>query len=63
MENIMFDYHSFGKNLAIPNEIVQEYEKEARNEFPFDNMMMEIHVLRAIRPYAKKCNRMMNIEY
>ena len=62
MENMMFDYHTFGKNLAIPIEIVREYEKEARNEFPFDNMLMEIHILRAIKSYAKKNNRMMSIE-
>jgi hypothetical protein len=53
MENFMFDYHSFGENLEIPKEIVQIFEEEARNEFPSDNMLMEIHVLRAIKSYAK----------
>jgi hypothetical protein len=53
MENLMFDYHSVGENMSIPMEVVQKFEKEARNEFPFDNMLMEIHVLRALKSYAK----------
>ena len=61
MENLMFDYRSYSKNLAIPTEIVQKFEKEALNEFPFDNMLVEIHVLRAIKSYAKMNNRMVNI--
>jgi hypothetical protein len=62
MENTMFDYHALGNSLDIPVEIVQKLEKEAHNEFPFDNMLMEIHVLRAIKAYAKTSNRMMTIE-
>ena len=53
MRNLMFDYESLGENLAVPMEIIEKFENEARNEFPFDNMMMEIHVLRAIKAYAK----------
>jgi hypothetical protein len=58
MENLMFDYESLGEDLAVPMEIVKNFEKEARNEFPFDNMLMEIHVLRAIKAYAKLNTRM-----
>ena len=58
MENLMFDYNSFGKDLAVPVEVIKRFEKEARNEFPFDNMLMEIHVLRAIKNYAKINKRM-----
>ena len=57
MENLMFDYRSLGKDLAVPAEIIQKFEKEARNEFPFDNMLMEIHILRAIKAYAKTTTR------
>ncbi|MDR1249446.1 MAG: hypothetical protein LBK63_09115 [Treponema sp.] len=53
MEDLIFDYKSLGDNLAVPMEIIEEFEKEARHEFPFDNMLMEIHVLRAIKNYAK----------
>jgi len=49
----MFDYRSLGEKLAVPSKIVQKIEEETRNEFPFDNMLMEIHILRAIKTYAK----------
>jgi hypothetical protein len=62
MENLMFDYRSFGENLAIPIEVVRKFEKEARIEFPSDNMLMEIHVLRAIKSYAKMNTGIMPIE-
>jgi hypothetical protein len=57
MEDLMFDYRSLGENLAVPKEIVKKIENEARDEFPFDNMLMEIHVLRAIKSYAKLTRR------
>ena len=62
MINLMFDYRSLGENLAIPKDIVQKLEEEARNEYPSDNMLMEIHVLRAIKSYAKKYSRLAKIE-
>ena len=49
----MFDYRSLGEELAVPTEIVQKFEQEAHNVFPFDNMLMEIHILRAVKAYAK----------
>jgi hypothetical protein len=62
MENLIFDYHSIGEKLAVPSEIVQKLEKEAHNEFPMDNMLMEIHILRAIKTYAKTRSQMVTIE-
>ena len=53
MEDLMFDYKSLGEELAVPSEIIQQFEKEAHSEFPFDNMLMEIHILRAVKEYAK----------
>jgi hypothetical protein len=32
MENLMFDYESLGKDLAVPMEIVKNFEKEARKD-------------------------------
>ena len=58
MENLMFDYQSLGKELAVPAEIVQQFEQEARNEFFSDNMLMELHILRAVKAYAKATARM-----
>jgi len=53
MENLVFDYHSLAKKLVVPPEIMQKFEEEAHNEFPWDAMLMEIHVLRALKAYAR----------
>ena len=57
MENVIFDYRSLGRELAVPTEIIHKYEQEARSEFPSDNMLMEIHILRALKAYAKATTR------
>jgi hypothetical protein len=62
MEKLMFDYRSLGEKLAVPPKIVQKIEEEARNEFPFDNMLMEIHILRAVKAYAKTSGQVMPVE-
>jgi len=62
MDNLMFDYRSLGEELAVPSEVIQQYEQEAYKEFPFDNMLMEIHILRAVKAYAKTKERMISIE-
>jgi hypothetical protein len=62
MENLIFDYHSLGEELSVPSEIVQQFEQEAHKEFPFDNMLMEIHTLRAIKEYARTTERKVSIE-
>jgi hypothetical protein len=62
MENLMFDYWSRGEELSVPPEIIQRFEQEAHNEFPFDNMLMEIHILRAVKTYAKSEKQMAAIE-
>ena len=62
MEDIMFDYWVLGKELSVPEEIIQELEEEARNEFPHDGMLAEIHVLRAVKAYAKANTGMVAIE-
>ena len=62
MENLIFDYRSLGEKLAVPQKIVQKIEEEARKEFPFDNMLMEIHILRAVKAYAKISNMVTHIE-
>ena len=53
MEGIMFDYWILGKELSVPEEVIEIFETEARNEFPFDSMMAEIHILRVVKAYAK----------
>jgi len=62
MDNLMFDYWSLGEELAVPHEVIQQFEQEAHNEFPLDNMLMEIHVLRAVKAYAKSEKQMAAVE-
>ena len=62
MENSIFDYRSLGEKLAVPEEIVNKFEKEANEEFPFDNMLMEIHVLRAVKAYVNATVRIATSE-
>jgi hypothetical protein len=62
MENLMFDYRSLGEKLAVPSEVLQQFEQEAHEEFPFDNMLMEIHILRAVKAYVKASERMVSVE-
>ena len=58
----MFDYRSLGEELAVPLEIVRKFEEEAHDEFPFDNMLKEIHILRAVKAYARTTAQMLPIE-
>ena len=58
MESYIFDYRYGQEEIDVPEEIIQLYEKEAYDEFPNDKMMMEIHVLRAIKAYVRKSMRM-----
>jgi hypothetical protein len=51
---LVFDYKSAAKDMRIPSEIVLSLEKEVQHEFPDDPMLMELHILRALRNYAAK---------
>jgi len=62
MDDLMFDYKSLGEELGVPVEIVRKFEHEARIEFPFDDMLKEIHILRAIKSHAKATSRMILVE-
>lgn len=50
MEKIeYFDYERVAKEMKVPNTIVRKIEKEVQKEFPFDKMLYELHVLRALK--------------
>ena len=50
MEKIeYFDYERTAKEMKVPNTIVRKIEKEVKKEFPFDKMLYELHVLRALK--------------
>ena len=50
----IFNYQSVADKFGIPNNIVEKIVKEIRKEIPDDNMIMELHVLRALKSYATK---------
>jgi len=54
MDNKVFDYESASKTLQIPGDVLRSFEMQARNEFPDDEMLMELHVLRALKSYANR---------
>lgn len=50
MEKIeYFDYKRVAKEMRIPAPVLKKIEREVKKEFPFDKMMYELHVLRAVR--------------
>jgi len=52
--NTIFNYQSVTDKFEIPDNIVKEIVKEIKEEIPDDNMIMELHVLRALKSYANK---------
>jgi hypothetical protein len=52
--NAVFDYSSMAKEFKIPERIVRKIEKEVKKEIPNDNMIMELHILRALKAYLNK---------
>ena len=50
----IFNYQSFADKFEIPDNVVKKIVKEIREEIPNDNMIMELHVLRALKTYVTK---------
>ena len=50
----VFDYSSMAKDFQISENIVREIEKEVKSEIPNDSMIMELHILRALKAYIAK---------
>ena len=50
----IFDYQSIAVKFGISDNIVKKIEEEVKKEIPDDNMIMELHVLRALKSYANK---------
>ena len=50
----MFNYQSVADKFDIPDSIVMKIVKETKKEIPNDNMIMELHILRALKSYANK---------
>lgn len=50
----IFNYQSVADKFEIPDNIVRKIVKEVREEIPNDKMIMELHILRALKSYANK---------
>jgi hypothetical protein len=48
----MFDYQKFAQKYKIDEEVLHNIEEETRREFAPDEMMIELHILRALRSYV-----------
>ena len=52
--DMMFDYKAAARAARISSATLKKIEMRVRREFPDDPMLMELHVLRAIRAEAGK---------
>ena len=50
----MFDIERAAKRSGLPAKKVVKIKREVKKEFPNDKMMYELHVIRAIRSYARR---------
>lgn len=44
-----FDYQRVAQKIKVPSNVLKRIEKEVREDFPSDQMMYELHVLRAVK--------------
>ena len=51
---MIFDYNKAAENENVPQDVLSRIVSEAQIEFPFDEMMRELHIIRAIKSYAIK---------
>ncbi|NVM30156.1 MAG: hypothetical protein HWN65_15030 [Candidatus Helarchaeota archaeon] len=51
--SVIFDVKKKCEELGISNEVYETLVKEIRAEFPNDEMMFELHLLRALRDYSR----------
>ena len=54
MQDTVFDYFETAKREGISQDILDSILKDATIEFPDDDMMRELHIVRAIKFYSKK---------
>ena len=57
MNNTMFDYSQAASREKVPQVVLSQIVEEAKQEFPLDEMMQELHILRAIKSYAARVKR------
>jgi len=51
---MMFNYEAIAKRINLPEERVSEIGKIIRKDFPRDEMMFELHMLRVLMALERK---------
>ena len=49
-----FDYRSLAKKYNISSNVLENIVHEVKDEFPNDEMLAELHIIRALKEYTKK---------
>ena len=49
----MFDIETAFKNSGLSAQEIEKIKREVRNEFPNDDMMYELHIIRILRAIKK----------
>jgi len=57
MSNAIFNYQKAAERAEIPQDLFERIKQEAQAEFPFDDMMKELHIVRAINAYVSESKR------
>lgn len=52
----VFDYQAMAERYKVKSEVLEQLVKEAKREFAKDEMMVELHVIRAIRSMKSRGN-------
>lgn len=52
-----FDYKSIAKKYNLDPDKIKEITKEIYKEFPNDDMLAELHIVRALKEYNRKANK------
>ena len=51
---MLFDYYKISKIYGIQPDELQKLVEEVQNEFPDDQMLAELHIVRALRFYGEE---------
>lgn len=51
---MFFNTEKKAKELGIKTAVYQRLKEEVKNEFPNDEMMFELHLLRVLMDYSRK---------
>ena len=52
-----FDYKTLAKKYHIAPDKIKKITKEIYKEFPNDDMLAELHIVRAVKEYKRQTNK------